>query len=189
MQAGKPSAALAAEKRCSGAAMPSGPSAVAKWVISARTRTCGRRESRASTLGLVAIAEQARALEVARRPEAFETPDRLVEAIDAIDHALLVLRNAVDQSQAPARLARPPDAALDTEQTRALLDELAALLREDNARAFTLYQHESARLAAIMPDEHTELARLIDRFDFESALELIETVQARSTRPEGASPR
>jgi two-component system, sensor histidine kinase and response regulator len=143
----------------------------------------------ASTLGLVAIAEQARALEVARRPEGFEAPDRLVAAIDAIDHALLVLRNALDQSQAPARPARPPDATLDTEQTRALLDELAALLREDNARALTLYQHDSARLAAIMPDEQAELERLIDRFDFESALELVETVQARLSPPEGASPQ
>lgn len=143
----------------------------------------------AGTLGLIAIAEQAKSLEVARRPESFETPDRLVAAIDAIDQALLALRQALDQSQTPARPAGPADTTLDTEQTRALLDELAALLREDNARAFTLYQHESARLAAIMPDEHAELARRIDQFDFESALELVETVQVRSIRPEGASSR
>jgi two-component system, sensor histidine kinase and response regulator len=138
----------------------------------------------ASTLGLVAIADRAKALETARRPEAFETPDRLVEAIDAIDHALLALRNAIEQSQAPARPACPLDSMLDTEQTHALLDELAGLLREDNARALTLYQHESARLAAVMSKEHAELECLIDRFDFESALELLETVQARLSRPE-----
>ncbi|BCU06149.1 hypothetical protein Atep_08260 [Allochromatium tepidum] len=143
----------------------------------------------AGTLGLVAIAEQAKSLEVVRRPEGFESPDRLVEAIDAIDQALLALRNAVEQSQTPARSSSPPDPSLDPEQARALLDELAALLNEDNARANTLCRHEAARLAAIMPDEHAELARLIDRFDFESALELVAIVQARLSRPEGVQPR
>ncbi|MTW21013.1 PAS domain S-box protein [Allochromatium palmeri] len=131
------------------------------------------------TLGLVAIAEQAKALEVARRPEALEHPETLIEAIDAIDHALLSLRNAVEQSQIPAQPVSPADATLDPEQGRILLDELARLLSEDNAFALTIYQRESARLAILMPDEQAELENLIAGFDFESALELVTMVRAR----------
>jgi len=142
----------------------------------------------AGTLGLTAIAEQAQLLEMARRPEGFDAPDRLVVAIDAIDHALRALRNAVEQSQTSAQASCPSAVGLevDLEQTRTLLDELAALLRDDNARARALYQKESARFAAIMPDEHAELGRLIERFDFESALALVAGVQRRLGRPEGA---
>lgn len=140
------------------------------------------------TLGLVAVAERARALEVARRPGGLDDPAGLIEAIEDIDQALLSLRNAIEQSRPPERPDRPLDVTLDPEQARALLDELAVLLREDNALALTVYQRESVRLAAFMPGEHVEFGNLIARFDFESALELIDMVRARLDRTERPAP-
>lgn len=136
-----------------------------------------------STLGLIAIAEQAKMLEVARRPEGFDDPDALIASIEEIDHALLSLRNAVKQSQIPAQPVQEGRQDVAVEQAIALLDELAGLLREDNAFALTLYQRDSARFAAFMPDEQADLERLIVRFDFESALELVDIVRARLTQP------
>ncbi|MCK7583002.1 MAG: PAS domain S-box protein [Chromatiales bacterium] len=139
----------------------------------------------AGTLGLVAIAEQAKALEVVRRPEGFDDPDGLVEAIEAIDQALLSLRNAIEQSQPSERAEPVLDTTFDPEQARALLDELAGLLGEDNALALSFYQRESSRFAMLMPDERSELEHLIARFDFESALELVEVARGRLGRAVG----
>lgn len=143
----------------------------------------------AGTLGLVAIAEQARALEAARRPDTLDSPNRFVEAIEAIDHALLSLRNAIDQSRRPSQPILDGQSGVDVGQALALLDELAGLLREDNTLALGLYQRESDRFLAFTPDERVELERLIARFDFESALELVEIVRARLTQPGGPAPQ
>ena len=130
-----------------------------------------------STLGLVTIAAQAKLLESARRPEVLAAADPLIEAIAAIDQALLALRNAVEQSQL---VEAPPEprAALSVEQAAVLLDELARLLREDNALALSLYQREAHQFAALLPDAHLEVGELIADFEFEAAL--VRVNQARA---------
>ncbi|MGQ9658895.1 MAG: PAS domain-containing protein [Thermochromatium sp.] len=135
----------------------------------------------AGTLGLVAIAEQSsRILEVTRRPGGLDDPAGLVESIEVIDRSLRSLRQAVESSRAQGHTVLPSvSTEVDLAQAQSLLHELARLLRENNVLALKLYQCESTRLASLMRDEQPELERLINGFEFESALELVERVQQR----------
>ncbi|QIK38130.1 PAS domain S-box protein [Caldichromatium japonicum] len=140
----------------------------------------------AATLGLVRIAEQARALEVTRRPEGLADPEALASTIASIREDLEALRGAVEQSRLLLLQAGESRSSVAPNQILAWLDRLAQLLCEDNAQALTLYQHESGPLAKRLPEIHAALSRQISHFDFEGALVLVE--QARTLLAASDSP-
>ncbi len=142
----------------------------------------------AGNLGLTRIAEQARALEIARRPEGLADPGALASTIASIREELESLHRAVEQSQLLLLQVSGASTAAGTSQTQIWLDQLAQLLREDNAQALILYQRESADFARRFPELSAALEHQINHFGFEGALRLVEQARARLAQSKDSDP-
>jgi HPt (histidine-containing phosphotransfer) domain-containing protein len=137
----------------------------------------------AATLGMKPLADQAEQLEtllrtgeadaaqrVQRAQSMAATMDRLVQAVGA----------ALPAQQRPAM------AGVDIAHLRSVVEALEHLLAEDDARAVDLHAANAAALASVLGDRATALERHVQRFEFDSASELV--LAAMSNWPEAVPP-
>ncbi|MBU1666631.1 MAG: response regulator, partial [Gammaproteobacteria bacterium] len=122
----------------------------------------------AATLGLVALQEQAKSLELALKPGAASA----VVSADLLSGVEQELRQAVAhivslQARIPSVASTPANVVGDPAQ---VVMELDALLAEDNSRAGPLLRDSAPLLRAALGERFDALARQIENFDYDAAL-------------------
>jgi two-component system sensor histidine kinase/response regulator len=125
----------------------------------------------AATLGIDALAENAKHIESALRPLAADSLGQADLAADmaAITQGFTALANVFAPSLTP-----PAAEAFSTE----LLDQLEACLQEQDAAAVILFREQAAPLRAALGSGCDALAEQVGQFDFRAALDTLRTLRA-----------
>ncbi len=133
-----------------------------------------------ATLGARRLAEAAEHLDARIHAEPRLDSNRVLDLIEAIEHAFVELEVALEPlaSVADEAPASEPESAFDAGEARSLLDTLAALLRENDTRAIGLIRTEAACLRDDLGADFNLLRRLATGFEFEEALRLVERHRA-----------
>jgi len=137
---------------------------------SATARRLAHTEKGASaTLGLDGIRVAAAALELAIREN---QTDRLNALISELDGVHTRLRAGVFQAIGEERVVLAIGTDTDTGQ---LIEQLRALLAEDNMNSLNLAQQSAAILSKLLGPDYPDFRRQLDNFDFPQALHLLES--------------
>jgi len=126
----------------------------------------------AANLGLLGVSESAAALERAIREER-PAPERhaLLETFEsALQTGLEALASVL-----PGQGAAPSSEVLDESGLRVVLDELAALLAEDDLNAVSHYHKHAGQIAVALGARASALSARIEQYQFEEALEILRT--------------
>lgn len=137
------------------------------------TRLAHTLKGVSATLGATLVRSRSEVLEKAlkeRRPQ-----PELDDALAALDHALSALLDGLD-----AHLIAPPGVAVapDPQRLQAVLSELIGFLAEDDSRTPAFVANNTALLDAALGDAANDLIRLINAFEFEEALVLLNALLA-----------
>jgi CheY-like chemotaxis protein len=131
----------------------------------------------AGNIGANHLAEQAQMLEAALRQEQTTTAQQMLGALDEMLQKLVVaIAEAI-----PAQEGLPPAFSIDRDGANLLQDmqELAALLADDDARAAKLVERIAPGLQALGQSTlATQIQRQIARYEFEEGLETLRELAA-----------
>ncbi len=104
--------------------------------------------------------------------------DRLTTALDSEHAALLAAVLAL-----PARISEEEPVAARLNLVKTVLARIDQLLAEDNVLALGAVQEAEPLLRTAMGDQAAELERLVDAFDYKSALRIVRAMQDELTTP------
>jgi PAS domain S-box-containing protein len=104
----------------------------------------------------------------------------IVAAIEPQHDALIagIMELPVDDEPAPG----PGVTAEQWDQARPVIARIARLLREDNAEANSLVREAAPLLRQVLGAQAARLQQQIDRFDYQGALQLLQSLQAQRTQ-------
>jgi two-component system sensor histidine kinase/response regulator len=129
------------------------------------------------SLGSIRIPELAAPLEQAIHSRA--PTDGLWPDIDVLEAALKAVVAPLSALLSEEPTASHPPASTDTpHKPTAALEELAPLLRDNDAQAATVLQTHRAVLRDAFPKRYDQLQSAVDGFDFEEALAILEEMAA-----------
>jgi two-component system sensor histidine kinase/response regulator len=125
----------------------------------------------AGNIGATALQHESEKLEMAIRLSQ-PTENALAAVTRSLSHQLAAINAAVPPEA-------PPEATeADKERADAVIQELARLLADDDARAEKLLNENSGLLTASLPEHFKQLADAVRQFDYERALVILTGVNA-----------
>ena len=131
----------------------------------------------AATLGATAVAEAAaRLVVVLRDTTKAHVPAQTATLLDQIDTALGAVLATLDSAPAAAIAEGGP--AVSPPPAGAVVDALVRLLEQDDTRAIELARTHEALLRADLGERFDEFFQRTEGFDFEAALEILQSARA-----------